>query len=436
MRGVGREVWLVEKRAQHGEPAFLTLTARIQVRPGSVREHHRENTLDGRASAAFHPAPMQVPLLDLKLQYAPLKSQILAEIEAVADSQGLILGPKTEAFEKAVAEYCGAGHAIGVSSGTDAQLVLMMALGIGPGDAVITTPFTFFSTAGCIVRLGARPVFVDIDPKTFNMSPAALDDALARSSKVKAIVPVHLFGQCADMEAIGALAQKAGVPVLEDVAQALGAQHPLGHAGAIGEAGWFSFYPTKNLGAFGDAGMVTCRDAKLAAKIRALRNHGMETRYYHQWVGGNFRIDAIQSAVLGVKLPHLDEWSAGRRARADFYGGEFLLTGLDSILEEPHEAYAGSGLANHHIYNQFIVRAPRRDELRAHLTAAGIGTEIYYPLPLHMQECFRDLGWREGDFPESERAARETLALPIFPELREDQQRYVVDQIAEFYGVS
>ena len=376
---------------------------------------------------------MQVPLLDLKLQYAPLKSQILAEIEAVADSQGLILGPKTEAFEKAVAEYCGAGHAIGVSSGTDAQLVLMMGLGIGPGDAVITTPFTFFATAGCITRLGARPLFVDIDPKTFNMSPAALDDALARSSKVKAIVPVHLFGQCADMTAIRALAQKAGVPVLEDAAQALGAQHPLGHAGAIGEAGWFSFYPTKNLGAFGDAGMVTCRDEKLAAKIRALRNHGMETRYYHKWVGGNFRIDAIQSAVLAVKLPHLDEWSAGRRARAGFYREEIGRGELNAIIETPTESFAGSGLANHHIYNQFVIRAPHRDELRAHLTAAGIGTEIYYPLPLHMQECFRDLGYREGDFPESERAARETLALPIFPELREDQQHYVVEQIAGFY---
>lgn len=377
---------------------------------------------------------MQVPLLDLKLQYAPLKSQILAEIEEVADSQGLILGPKTEAFEKAVAAYCGAEHAIGVSSGTDAQLVLMMALGIGPGDAVITTPFTFFATAGCITRLGAHPVFVDIDPKTFNMSPAALDEALARSSRVKAIVPVHLFGQCADMTAICALAKRHGVPVLEDAAQALGAQHPLGAAGAIGEAGWFSFYPTKNLGAFGDAGMVTCRDAKLAAKMRALRNHGMETRYFHKWVGGNFRIDAIQSAVLNVKLPHLDTWSAGRRARAAFYREEFRRLEVDEIIEPPAEAFAESGLANHHIYNQFIIRAPRRDELRAHLTAAGIGTEIYYPLPLHLQECFRDLHYREGDFPESELAAKETLALPIFPELREDQQRYVAEKIAEFYA--
>ena len=377
---------------------------------------------------------MQVPLLDLKLQYAPLKSQILAEIEAVADSQGLILGPKTEAFEKAVASYCAAGDAIGVSSGTDAQLVLMMALGIGPGDSVITTPFTFFATAGCIVRLGARPVFVDIDPKTFNMSPAALDEALARSANVKAIVPVHLFGQCADMAAICALGKSHGVPVLEDAAQALGAQHPLGYAGAIGEAGWFSFYPTKNLGAFGDAGMVTCRDASLAAKIRALRNHGMETRYFHQWVGGNFRIDAIQSAVLGVKLPHLDAWSAGRRARAEFYRAEFRRLELEDFIETPVESYAASGLANHHIYNQFIIRAPRRDELRAHLTAAGIGTEIYYPLPLHQQACFAYLGYKAGDFPESERAAAETLALPIFPELTETEQNEVVEGLRSFFA--
>src|SRR5688572_20659350 len=297
---------------------------------------------------------MQVPLLDLKLQYAPLKKQMLAEIEAVADSQALILGPKTEQLEKAVAEYCGAGHAIGVSSGTDAQLVLLMALGIGPGDKVLTTPYTFFATASCVARLGATPVFVDIDPATYNIDPAKLADALDRNPDAKAIIPVHLYGQCADMEKIVALGKKHGVPVLEDAAQALGAQHPLGGAGAIGEAGWFSFYPTKNLGAFGDAGMVVCRDAALAAKIRALRNHGMETRYYHQWIGGNFRIDAIQSAVLGVKLPHLDAWSAGRRARAAFYRAAFARHGLLETVTLPAEIFATSGLVNHHIYNQFI----------------------------------------------------------------------------------
>ena len=374
---------------------------------------------------------MQVPLLDLKLQYAPLKKQMLAEIEAVADSQALILGPKTEQFEKAVAEYCGAPHAFGVSSGTDAQLVLLMALGIGPGDKVLTTPYTFFATASCIARVGATPVFVDIDPATYNIDPAKLAEALHQHPEAKAIIPVHLYGQCADMAAIVALGKAHGVPVLEDAAQALGAQHPLGHAGAIGEAGWFSFYPTKNLGAFGDAGMVVCRDATLAAKIKALRNHGMEVRYYHQWIGGNFRIDALQSAVLSVKLPHLDTWSAGRRARADHYRAAFARHDLPITL--PTEVFAGTGLANHHIYNQFIIRGPQRDALRTHLTKAHIGTEIYYPLCLHEQECFRYLGQAKGTFPEAERAAAETLALPIFPELTADQQDYVVAQIAEFY---
>jgi dTDP-4-amino-4,6-dideoxygalactose transaminase len=375
---------------------------------------------------------MQVPLLDLKLQYAPLKTQLLAAMEEVADSQALVLGPKTEAFEQAIAAYTGAPHAIGVSSGTDAQLVLLMALGIGPGDAVITTPFTFFATAGCISRLGARPVFVDIDSDTFNISVPALEEALARTRRPRAIVPVHLFGQCADMAAICELGRKHGVPVLEDAAQALGARHPLGAAGAIGEGGWYSFYPTKNLGAFGDAGMVVCRDEKLAGQIRALRNHGMEPRYFHHSLGGNFRIDALQSAILSVKLPHLDEWGAGRRARAAFYREEFARRGLGGFVKLPVESFASSGVANHHIYNQFVIRTIRRDELRAHLTQAGIGTEIYYPLPLHQQECFRDLGYVEGDFPEAERAAKEVLALPIFPELTEEQQRYVVEQIAVF----
>ncbi len=376
---------------------------------------------------------MQVPLLDLRLQYEPLKAQILAEIEKVADSQHLVLGPQVERLERAVAEYCGAAHAIGASSGTDAQLLAMMALGIGPGDAVITTPYTFFATAGCISRLGAQPVFADIDPVTFNISCAALEAALEKTPDVKAIVPVHLYGCCADMLGILALARRHDVPVLEDAAQALGAEHPLGGAGAIGEVGWFSFYPTKNLGAFGDAGMVVCRDAELATRMRAMRNHGMEPRYYHKWLGGNFRLDAIQAAVLNVKLPHLDAWSAGRRERAGFYRAAFARCGLDGKLGLPVEPYSESGLRNHHIYNQFIIRAPRRDELRKHLQGAGIGTEIYYPLPLHQQECFQSLGYREGDFPESERAARETLALPIFPELTAEQQQAVVDRIAEFY---
>jgi len=377
---------------------------------------------------------MHVPLLDLQKQYQPLKAEILAEIERVSDTQHLILGPEVEKLERAIEEYTGAPHAIGVSSGTDAQLVLMMALGIGPGDSVITTPFTFFATAGCIARLGARPVFADIDPATFNISYEALSSALAETDRVKAIVPVHLFGCCADMEGITKLAERYGVPVLEDAAQAIGARHPLGGAGAIGLGGWYSFYPTKNLGAFGDAGMVVCRDAQLATKLRSLRNHGMEPRYYHQWIGGNFRLDAIQAAVLNVKLRKLEEWSTARAARAAFYRTEFHRHGLDGVLKLPIEPWSGSGIPGHHIYNQFVVRAPQRDELRRHLQAAGISTEIYYPLGLHMQKCFADLGYKEGDFPETERAARETLALPIFPELVEEQQRYVVTTIAAFYG--
>jgi dTDP-4-amino-4,6-dideoxygalactose transaminase len=321
-----------------------------------------------------------------------------------------------------------------VSSGTDAQLVLLMALGIGPGDVVVTTPYTFFATAGCVERLGATVVFADIDPVTYNLSPSALAEVLSKTNRVKVIIPVHLYGCCADMAAICALAAQYGIPVLEDAAQALGASHPLGSAGAIAEAGWYSFYPTKNLGAFGDAGMVTCRDAGLAAKIRSLRNHGMEPRYYHSAVGGNFRLDALQAAVLNVKLPHLDTWGAGRRERAAFYRRAFSAAGLDRVLTLPVEPWAESGVGTHHIYNQFVVRAPKRDALRAFLAESGVGTEIYYPLPLHLQECFKHLGYGLGAFPESERAAQESLALPIFPELLPEQQAYVVDKIGEFYA--
>lgn len=377
---------------------------------------------------------MQVPLLDLRLQYAPLKAEILKQIEQVADTQTLVLGPQVEKLEQSICAYSGASHAIGVSSGTDAQLVLMMAMGIGPGDAVVTTPYTFFATAGCVARLGAKIVFADIDPATYNLCPDALAEVLRRTPNVKAIIPVHLYGCCADMARISALAAEYGVPVLEDAAQALGASHPMGGAGAIAEAGWYSFYPTKNLGAFGDAGMVTCRDLKLAEKIRSLRNHGMEPRYYHHAVGGNFRLDAIQAAVLSVKLPHLDSWGAGRREKAAFYRRAFAQHGLERILTLPIEPWSQSGLANHHIYNQFIVRAPRRDELRTFLKESEIGSEIYYPLPLHLQECFRSLGYSDGDFPQAERAALETIALPIFPELIEQQQEYVASKVAEFYG--
>lgn len=377
---------------------------------------------------------MRVPLLDLKRQYGPLKSEILAAIAAVADSQHLVLGPEVERLEAAIAAYTGAGHAIGVSSGTDAQLVLLMALGIGPGDVVITSPYTFFATAGCIERVGARVVFADINPLTYNISVDDLGRALAENDRVKAIIPIHLFGCCADMEPIIALADRYGVPVLEDAAQALGACHPLGAAGAIADAGWYSFYPTKNLGAFGDAGMVTCRDPRLAERVRRLRNHGMEPRYYHSAVGGNFRLDAIQAAVLNVKLPHLDAWSDGRRERAAYYRRRFHECGLDAALCLPVEPWRDTDTPHHHIYNQFVIRTPRRDLLRATLTAEGIGTEIYYPLPLHLQECFLHLGHRPGAFPEAEKAASETLALPIFPELTIEEQDRVVLKIREFFG--
>ena len=377
---------------------------------------------------------MQVPLLDLRAQYAPLKSQFLTAIEEVCDSQALVLGPRTEFFERAVATYCGAKHAIGCSSGTDAQLMLLMAMDIGPGDAVITTPYTFFATASCIARVGARPVFADIDPATYNICPASVEALIKKTKNVKAIVPVHLYGCCADMAALLEIGKRHGIPVIEDAAQALGAVHPLGSAGAMGEAGWFSFYPTKNLGAFGDAGMVVCQDDALAAKLRAIRNHGMEVRYYHKYIGGNFRIDAIQSAVLHVKLPHLDTWSAGRRARASTYRKLFQQRDLGRWLKPPVEPWKDAGLPNHHIYNQFIVRTPRRDDLRAYLGASGISTEVYYPLPLHMQECFGYLGYKAGDFPESERAALETVALPIYPEITDEQQSYVVEKIAAFFS--
>jgi dTDP-4-amino-4,6-dideoxygalactose transaminase len=368
-------------------------------------------------------------MIDLRRQYAPLEEEFLSEIREVCAAQALVLGKKTEAFERAVERFTGARHAIGVSSGTDAELLLLMALGIGPGDAVLTTPFTFFATAGCIARVGARPVFVDIEPESCNIAVKQLEAALESTPRVKAIAPVHLYGQCADMSAILDLARRFGVAVIEDAAQALGAHHPLGAAGTIGDGGWFSFYPTKNLGAFGDAGMLVCREEALAAKCRVLRNHGMEPRYFHSMIGGNFRIDAIQSAVLNVKLPHLAGWNAARRAHAAFYREEIARRGLD--LVSPIERWPSREDAPGHIYHQFVVRVPARDAVRAVMAAKGVATEVYYPLPLHLQECFRYLGHREGDFPEAERAARETLALPMFAELTRDEQVEVVAALEE-----
>ncbi|HZE56348.1 MAG TPA: DegT/DnrJ/EryC1/StrS family aminotransferase [Chthoniobacterales bacterium] len=394
---------------------------------------------------------MRVPLLDLSEQYAALAEPIRAAVDEVLATQNFILGPKVEAFETAIAEYCDSPHAIGVSSGTDALLAVFTAMGLGPGDAVLTSDYSFFASGSCVSRVGATPVFIDIDPLTYNISPAALeayltgscrldDDGILRTPKgdrVRAIVPVHLYGLCCDMDAVLAIASRFKLEVIEDAAQALGAEYPLGHgkakAGTIGEVGTFSFYPSKNLGAAGDAGMIVCRDEAFAKRVRVCRQHGMEPRYYHHFIGGNFRLDEIQAAILAVKLPHLDEWSAARRRVADIYGDEFRRLGLTERVTLPAEPYRARGLTNHHIYHQYVVRVPKRDALREHLTKKEIATAIYYPLALHEQECFRDLGYQGGDFPEAERAARETLALPIYPELSAEQQRYVTESIAEFF---
>ena len=363
---------------------------------------------------------MTVPLLDLKAQYAPLREEIRAAIDRVCDSQQFILGPEVSALEEEVAAFSGVRFGVGMSSGTDALLVALMALDVRPGDEVVTTPYSFFATAGVVARLGARPVFVDIDPGTFNLDVRALRQAI--TPRTRAVIPVHLFGRCVDM---GAVLDAAGpVPVVEDAAQAIGARDDAGRiAGASGRMGCLSFFPSKNLGAFGDGGMVLTNDAATAERLRILRVHGSQPKYYHKVVGGNFRLDALQAAVLRVKLKHLAAWSRKRRENADRY--RRLLAGVKAVVL-PSDAPG-------HIYNQFVVRVPRRPELQAHLSKAGIGTEVYYPVPLHRQECFAGLGYKEGDFPESERAARETLALPIYPELTEAQQTTVADAIAAFY---
>jgi dTDP-4-amino-4,6-dideoxygalactose transaminase len=394
---------------------------------------------------------MRVPLLDLSEQYRTLAGPIREAIDDVLTSHRFILGPKGEAFEKAICAYCQAPHAIGVSSGTDAFLAILMALGIGRGDAVVTTPYTFFATGGCIARVGAKPLFVDIDPITYNIRPSAIQESLEKTcrrhasgeletksgEKVRAIVPVHLFGLCCEMEAIHQISEHYQLDVIEDAAQAIGTEYPFAgktaRAGAMGEAGFFSFYPSKNLGAAGDAGMILCRDDELARQLRIFREHGMEPRYYHRAIGGNFRLDEIQAAILAVKLPHLESWSAARRAAADFYRAECARLGLTEKIVLPAEPYRDRGLTNHHIYHQYVIRTPMRDALRQHLATREIDTAIYYPLGLHEQECFAYLGYKKGDFPETERAARETLALPIYPEISREAQRYVIGAIAEFF---
>lgn len=364
----------------------------------------------------------KTPLLDLKAQYAALRDEIHAAIERVVESQQFILGPEVEALEEEVAAYSHCRYGVGVSSGTDALLVGLMAIGLQSGDEVITTPYTFFATAGSIARLGARPVFVDIDPQTYNLDPAKVEAAI--TPRTRAIMPVHLFGQMADMDPILAVAERHGLYVIEDAAQAIGAEYKGRRAGSLGHLGCFSFFPSKNLGGFGDGGMVVTNDPDLADRVRLLRGHGARPKYYHKVVGGNFRLDALQAAVLRVKLKHLDEWTAARQRNAERYRQLFAAAGVDVGL--PCDAGYGR-----HIYNQFVIRSKRRDALMAHLKAHGVGCEIYYPVPLHLQECFADLGYKVGDFPASEQAAQETLAIPIYPELSEAQQKTVVRTAAE-----
>ena len=380
---------------------------------------------------------MKVPLLDLKAQYARIRNEVRTAIDGVLESQQFILGPEVEALEKTIAEYAGVEHAVGVSSGTDGLLVALMALDIQRGDEVITTPFSFFATAGVIARLHAIPVFVDIDPNTFNLDSALLGAAI--TSKTRAIIPVDLFGQCADMKTIRQIALKPGIPIVEDAAQALGAMHAGNKAGLIANIGVFSFFPSKNLGAYGDGGMIITGNAALAEKMRLLRQHGSAKTYRHKYVGGNFRLDALQAAILRVKLKYLDKWSEARRANAAFYTRRFNEAGLveKGLIGPPpapqHELMTYLGRSTLHIYNQYTIRATNRDALQAFLKDYGIGTAIYYPVPLHLQECFASLGYKLGDFPEAEKAAAEVLSIPVYPELTEEQKEYVVQKISDFY---
>ncbi|RJR47276.1 MAG: DegT/DnrJ/EryC1/StrS family aminotransferase [Desulfobacteraceae bacterium] len=378
---------------------------------------------------------MKVPLLDLKRQYETIRDEIQATAEAVFASQQFIMGPKVEELERQIADYCQCPFAVGVSSGTDALLISLMGAGIGREDIVATTPYSFFATAGSITRVGATPLFVDIDPRTYNIDPEALERSIGRldagrRKRLKAIIPVHLYGQCAEMEPILHLARENDLVVIEDAAQAIGAEYqwPDGRrsrAGSMGEYGCFSFFPSKNLGAFGDGGIVTVRDKELLQRLKILRVHGSEPKYYHKVIGGNFRLDAFQAAVLTVKFKHLDEWTGKRNLNAGMYRRLFeekRLEGISLPLEKD----------GRHVYNQFIVELAERDELKSFLNQKGVGTEVYYPVPLHLQECYKSLAHKPGDFPVCENAARHTLALPIFPELTEAELTYVVDSISEF----
>lgn len=368
---------------------------------------------------------MKVLLLDLKMQYAAMRAEIREAIDRVCESQHFILGPEVAALEEQIAVFCGARFTIGVSSGTDALLMSLMALGVGPGDEVLTTPYSFFATAGVIARVGARPVFVDIDPATAHLNTRAI--AARMSARTKAILPVHLFGRCVELDPILEIANQHGVAVIEDAAQAIGARDRNGRqAGTIGTVGCFSFFPSKNLGGFGDGGMVVTNDEKLAERLRVLRVHGGNPKYYYQMIGGNFRLDALQAAVLQVKLKYVERWNQARRENAQRYRVLCKEMGLLTQVRLPADVPG-------HTYNQFVVRLPDRDNLRRFLGEHGVETEIYYPLPLHLQECFGWLGYGRGDFPQAEATAGEVVALPIYPELTETQQHYVVSQIREFY---
>ncbi|MGE5805843.1 MAG: DegT/DnrJ/EryC1/StrS family aminotransferase [Ignavibacteria bacterium] len=386
---------------------------------------------------------MHVPLLDLKPQYNSLKKEIDEALIRIADSQYFILGPEVEQMEKELCVYLDCKYAVGVSSGTDALLLALMALDIQPGDEVIVPTYSFFASAGVVSRLNAIPVFADIDPVTFNINTGDIEKKITR--KTKAIIPVHLYGQSSEMDEVMKISKKHNIKVVEDAAQAIGAQYKDGKsAGTIGDTGCFSFFPSKNLGAFGDGGLITTNNQELAVKMKILRMHGAEPKYHHKIIGGNFRLDAIQAAVIRIKLPHLDSWSNKRRMNAELYSRLFIDAGLAEKTGEinlndknkvllPKAVYKNSGLRNYHIYNQYIIRVKKRDELRKFLADSQIGTEIYYPVPFHLQECFSSLGYQKNDFPEAEKAADSSLALPIFPELTEEQIKFVVEKISEFF---
>jgi dTDP-4-amino-4,6-dideoxygalactose transaminase len=370
---------------------------------------------------------MKVPFMDLKLQYYSIRPEIQKVMGEVCEEQAFILGSRVEALEKSIAEHLSVSYAIGVASGSDALLLSLMALGVGPGDEVITSPYSFFATVGAILRLGAKPVFVDVDPQTFNFNAGLLDAVL--TPKVKVLLPVHLFGQCSDMKSIQALAHDEDLKIVEDAAQAIGAKYNGKSAGTLGDLGCFSFYPTKNLGGFGDGGMVVSNDSGLADQVRLLRVHGSREPYRHEIVGLNSRLDALQAAVLTVKLKSLERWTELRRQHALLYERLFSQAGLAERVMLPKEQPGC-----HHVYNQYVIRVGRRDELKKYLAAEGVGTEVYYPVPLHLQPCLKHLGYHTGDLPEAERAAQDSLALPIYPELTEDQQTYVVEKIRAFYS--